>query len=381
MLSREKSVTATAFVVEMPWDLGVPDEYRPRRPELCLPGADGVEGEGVPCWLRFRTVELPTQLPLAASDLAFGDLSGDEASNASEREARAASVQGFVDRPFLVRRTVAVIYVESVGEIRFKSDEMAEALRHGLKALNDFLVSLGVLYNDRIRPISLDELPPLLPVMAARRVGGKFEHGVSQLIQLGGGPSETEGRTHGEMEQVERMMAIVSSEEGLASFYEMIQRAGSARRAGRHREAIIDYGTAGELFTTTMVGVIGERRGMEPSKLANVLEGPFKDRARHLSRLLGLPENPEDEGSPLLLWWMHCYQRRNGIVHRGADSIGPFSEFARMGLVQMVVDVREAMRMDDNLADLAPMIQWGRRIDETGKGESSEPDELPPIPG
>lgn len=144
----------------------------------------GEEEQG-PCWLRLRTVEVPAQLPLAASDLAFGDLSGDEASSASERQERAAAVKEFVDRPFLVRRTVAVVYVQCEHELLLaKSDEMVDALRRGLKALNDFLVSLCVLFNDRIRPISVDELPPLLPVMSARRSRSVFRHGPSQLIPL-----------------------------------------------------------------------------------------------------------------------------------------------------------------------------------------------------
>lgn len=257
---------------------------------------------------------------------------------------------------------------------------MAEALRCGLKALNDFLVSLGVLFNDRIRPLSIEELPPMLPVMSARRSNGVFRHGTSQLIPLRSPLEQTEPRTVEDMELVNRMLAIVSSDEGLASFYEIIQRAGSARRAGRHREAVNDYATAGEIFITTILSVVGERRGMEPSKLANILGGPFKDRALHLCRLLGRTTDPEDGDSPLFFWWMHCYQQRNGIVHRGADSMAPFSEAARIGLVQLVVDIREAIRQDDDLADLGALILWGRRIDETGQGASSEPDAPPPLP-
>jgi hypothetical protein len=365
---------ATGFIIELPWDLGVPDDHEVSPP--ALPGSR----EEDRCWLRFRTVEVPTQLPLAASDLAFGDLSGDEASTASERQKRAAAVKSFMEQPFLVRRTVVIAYAQCERELQpAKNDEMAEALRRALKALNDFLVSLGVLFNDRVRPISIEELPPLLPVMSAHRSGNLFRHGPSQLIPLRAPRTETQTRTTEEMQRVDRMLAIVSSDEGLASFYEIIQRAGSARRAGRHREAVNDYATAGEIFITTMLSVVGERREMEPSKLANILAGPFRDRALHLCRVLDLPEDPEDGDSPLFFWWMHCYQQRNGIVHRGADSMAPFSEAARLGLVQLVVDIREAIRRDDDLADLGAMILWGRRIDHTGKGRDSDPDAPPAL--
>lgn len=367
----------TAFVIELPWDLGVPDDH-----EVGPPALAGREEEQGPCWLRFRTVEVPAQLPLAASDLAFGDLSGDETSSVSEREERAAAVRGFVGQPFLVRRTVAVVYVECERELSLAmSDVMAEDLRRGLKALNDFLVSLGVLFNDRVRPISVDELPPMLPVMFAQRSGDLFRHGPSQLLPVRNPKEETQSRTSEEMQRVARMLAIVSADEGLASFYEIIQRAGSARRAGRHREAVNDYATAGEIFITTMLRAVGERREVEPSKLANILAGPFKDRALHLCRLLELPDDPEDTDSPLFFWWMHCYRQRNGIVHRGADSMAPFSEGARIGLVQLVVDIREAVRNDGHLADLGALILWGRRIDHTGGGGDSDPDPLPPLPG
>jgi hypothetical protein len=213
MLSREQM--ATAFVMELPWDLGIPDDHEVGPPALA---GRGEEGHGA-CWLRHRTVEVPAQLPLAASDLAFGDLSGDEVSSASERQERAAAAKAFVVKPFLVRRTVAVVYVQCDRELPLaKSDEMADALRRGLKALNDFLVSLGVLFNDRIRPISIDELPPRLPVMSARRSGDIFRHGPSQLIPLRNPHGETQPRTTEEMQRVERMLAIVSSDEGLASF-------------------------------------------------------------------------------------------------------------------------------------------------------------------
>ena len=173
------------------------------------------------------------------------------------------------------------------------------------------------------------------------------------------------------------MLEIVASKEGLASFYELIQRAGSARRADRHREAVIDYATAGELFITTMLDQVGARRNLSAEKLTNFRTGPFKDRARKLCRMLNVPPEPDDPDSPLFYWWMHCYEQRHGIVHRGADSIGMLSEAARIGTVTMVVDIREAIRGDTELSDLGSTILWGRRVDETGEGHDSEPD-LPP---
>jgi hypothetical protein len=240
------------------------------------------------------------------------------------------------------------------------------------------LISLGVLYDDRVRPISIGDLAAAIPVIPVTLANGDRKHGESELFHLRGYPEEVRSYDAAQMDQVERMLRIVASEEGLSSFYELVQRAGSARRASRDREAVIDYATAGELFLTTVLRVAGERR-LDPPKLKNLLDGPFYDRAVHLCRLLGVASEPKDSESPLFYWWLHCYSQLNEIVHRGADSMAALSEVARIGLVQMVVDIREAIRRDPGLADLAPMIQWGKRVDHTNEGGDSEPDPLPPL--
>jgi hypothetical protein len=128
---------------------------------------------------------------------------------------------------------------------------------------------------------------------------------------------------------------------------------------------------------TSLLSMVGERRGSDATKLENLMDGPFKDRVIHLCRQLGVLEDPEDPKSPMFLWWLHCYKQRNGIVHEGARSLGMFSEAARIGMVTMVVNIREAIRADEQIADIASLIRWGYRVDETG-GEDSYPDPPPP---
>jgi hypothetical protein len=178
-----------------------------------------------------------------------------------------------------------------------------------------------------------------------------------------------------ELETVQLVLELVSAESGLASFYELVQRAGSSRRAHRHREAVIDYATAGELFITEMLLAIGERRSVDEKKLENLRDGSFKDRAIHLCRQLKLPDDPKDGDSPLFLWWSHCYLQRNRIVHEGADSIPMLSEAGRMGLVTLVVQVRDAVASTPDIADFAVKIQWGYLKDETGTSS----DFFPPV--
>lgn len=367
-----------AFVLELPWALGVPDDHVIATTCRLAPGAEDVEKEQ-PCWLRFRTVSVPSQLPLAASDLAFGSLEveGDKEVQKSREE----KVKRFIVAPCLAQKTVVAAYVPAGDPPTLESERLTLGLSAALDVLNAWLISVGVLYNDRLRPISIADLPPFVPVMPAEIESGNFRHGPSLKFGLRELADEPRSYSATEIELAERLLAIVGAGEGLASFYELIQRAGSARKAGRHREAVIDYGTAGELFITSILQGVSERRGgeggIDTDKLKRLLEGPFKDRAIHLCHLLGVPSEVSDPESPLFFWWMHCYQQRNSIVHDGAGSMEMLSEAARVGLVQMVVDIRDAIRSDEEISDLAATIHWGTRIDETGAGTDSRPDPPP----
>lgn len=359
-------IARIVFILELPWELGVPDDY-----SLHVGSPHDVG-------LRFRTVTVRTQLPLAASDLAFGSLQEDADLDGSEKDRRRVERERMTDSPFLVNRTVAAAYVESEHDPpEFEEKSLSRGLARALEALNAWLISLGILLDDRLRPVAPGDLPPLVPVMPAAMVDGALQHGPSQLFSLHGGDVEVRTYDGGELEAAERILRVVVSEVGLGSFYELIQRAGSARRADRHREAVIDYGTAGELFVTAILELVGQRRAMDPVKLSNILDGPFRDRVTSLCRLLSVESDPRNPDCPLFYWWLHCYSQRNEIVHRGRDSMEVFSEMARIGTVQMVVDIREIVRADPALADIATRINWGRRVDETGGGSGSEPDPPP----
>jgi hypothetical protein len=257
---------------------------------------------------------------------------------------------------------------------------LSASFLRALSSLNAWLISLGVVLDNRLRPITMGDLPDVVPVMPTVVECGALRHAASTALVLRSQASWVRTYNADELDQARRMLDVVTSGVGLASFYELVQRAGSARQAHRDREAVIDYTTAGELFITAMVQAIGERTGMDRKKLRNVLDGPFRDRVMYLCRLLGTPEDPTDAESVVFQWWTHCYRQRNPIVHRGADSEAVLSEMARISLVQLVVDVREKLREDMRLSDIAVGIQWASRIDETGEERHSFPDPIPAAP-
>ena len=383
------AMRALGFVVELPWDLGVPDDYvasswtpalddRPIHDHELPPGIvrDPSLAEGLAGWIAFRTVATATQRPLAASDLAFGDLDAER--SAPRRYLRRWAARRIMRRPFLQRRTVAVVYVPVAAGEQLSDEDIAFTFLGAQSLLNDWLVSVGVLFDDRLRPVTFGDLPPAVPVLPTEVANHTTNHAPSFPLALHGLINAVRTYTREELEDAEAMLRIVTRRAPLAGFYEVVLRAGSARRAHRDREAVIDYATAGELFITAVLRSVGERRNVDPAKLDNILKGNFRDRVTHLARSLGVPEEPYDQDSPILLWWLHCYQQRNRVVHEGAYAHGAMSELARMGLVMLVVDIREALRESLDLAPLAAEIYWAYRVDETGEGRSSFPDPIRP---
>lgn len=378
------------FVLELPWDIGVPSEFvlpswseedaPVGRPTAAMMAAIGV---GAPPssrhtltgWAEFNTVTVPVQLPLAASDLAFGHARADIRDRKARRRLKKMVHEQIAGRA-KQRRTVALVnvVVKTIGN----ELEDGQAFFQALEMLNAWLISLGVSHDARLRPLTVGDLPEFVPYMPTDwHDDGTYERGRSAPMGLRAELATVRTYTDVELARALNMFAAVTSRTGLATFYELVQRAGSAMSSHRYREAVIDYTTAGEIFITEMYREIASRRAVPDAKLANILQGPFADRARHLSRLLGHAVEPVDPNSIVFLWWLHCYQQRNPIVHDGLDSFPPLVEAARIGLVSMVVDVREALRADTDLEDLATRLQWAYRVDETGEGDSSWPDDDP----
>jgi hypothetical protein len=370
------------FVLELPWELGVPDGFvvpawssdADARPGFAIRRAAGLEGPpaagcGLRGWLTFATVEVPVQLPLAASDLAFAHLRADVTLGDEFRRRRDELIAGGCRE----RRTVAlatVVVAEGDPEL-----ELSRALFDAIGLLNAWLVALGVSHDQRLRPVSVGDLPRVVPCLpAVWRADGTRVNGPTLAATLRDAPVAIRTYSDRELRQASRMFEVIAGDGSYATFYEIVQRAGAAMAADRYREAVIDYATAGEIFISDTLQAVATRREVPERKAANLASGPFKDRAMAMSRMLRRASEPTDPESLVFLWWVHCYLRRNPIVHAGRDTLQPLAEMARVATVSLVVDVREALRRDEALADLAASIQWGSMEDETAEGRNSFPD-------
>ena len=325
--------------------------------------------------MRFRTTPTRARDQLAAADRAFGSLGKGALGPISARINRFCRAIT-PSRRLCGRCTVALVYVRSPNAGQLSPDVLSQGFATALATLNQWLISLGVLYDDRLRPLTIGDLPPVIPVFATTVRSQGLEHVPAPSLVLEAVPVRIRTYDDDELQAAQSMLAIVSQGSRLALFYELVQRAGSARGSHRAREAVIDYATAGELFITDMLRRLGERHEMRESTLNNVLKGTLPDRALHLSRLLHWPDDPQSPQSPLFLWWLHCYQPRNKVVHEGVDIPDLVAEAARIGLVELVVNVREEIRKNPATADLVRLLQWAHRVDETGGGKHSLPDPL-----
>jgi hypothetical protein len=385
-------VLTLGFILELPWDTGLPsgfvvpswsEEAAGACPARAVRDAIGIQAPPSPLhrlvgWAEFRTVTVPVQLPLAASDLAFGHTRVDITSKRARRRLQ-RNVRKHIAKRAEQRRTVA--FVNVVVETAGDDAEDAHAFFRALELLNAWLVSVGVSHDMRLRPVTIGDLPEFIPSMPTGWFDdGTYERGLSMPMGLRTDLANVRTYSDAELARALDMFAVITARSGLAAFYELVQRAGASVSSHRYREAVIDYTTAGEIFITEMYRQTALRRAVPESKVANVLDGPFADRPRHLSRLLGHAADPSDPDSLVFFWWLHCYQQRNSIVHGGRDSIPPLVETARISLVKMVVDVRESLRATSDLQDLAANIQWGFLVDETGTGNHSWPDGDPRAP-
>jgi hypothetical protein len=382
---RFEAMLVLGFVLELPWDIGLPQGFIvpswAEDEDAAIPTDAIREGIGIgpPLspdhallgWAVFRTVTVPVQLPLAASDLAFTDTRTDLPDAAAQRRVE-AGVQQHIEEHGKARRTVAFVNVpvEDIGD-----DRDGHAFFRALELLNTWLVSLGLSFDARLRPLTVGDFPEVIPYMpTAWYADGTFDRGNPAPMRLRTGLQSI--RTYDDVEltqALEMFAAVMTAPRGLAAFYEMAQRAGSSMSSHRYREAVIDYVTAGEILITEVYCLLAPKRSVPEKTMNNIVKGPLADRARHLSRLLGHAFDPEDPESIVFMWWLHCYQQRHPIVHAGHDTIEPLAEIAQVASVKLAVDIREGLRAME-LDDLAAHVRWGYLIDETGHGSDSFPD-------
>jgi hypothetical protein len=328
-------------------------------------------------WLEFRSADVAVQIPLAAADLAFGHLDHAARSTRLGRLRRRVGLRLFLRRR-PVQRVTAVAAFTRVARFPEDGPDLTTAFISALAMLNDWLVAVGVAADRRLRPLQLSDFPPLVPCIRAEAdADGNWSPRQTQMFVLRDF-EQKDGRVsyaQSELDRARVLFEVLNDRGPFATFYEVVQRANAALAADRGREAVIDFCTAGEIFITEVVRQAGRRKGLEPGKLENIIGTDFKGRAtHHLGRLIGAATDPALESAITRLWWIHCYERRHDVVHRGADVPTELAEFARIGLVTLVVEVREVLRADPALRDIAPLIQWGWRVDETGGGGNAFPD-------
>lgn len=208
------------------------------------------------------------------------------------------------------------------------SEEAGEAWLSGqfdraLEDLNEFLVILASVTGEAsIGPVAKQELPPAFPFfltsLEESASGAPQDEPSLFLLHVG---------TEGEIDLIppgrfEHVGAVQAKHRGEGHpFFPYAEAMVSARRSllfGRAGQAALEAGTAAELLITTVIREVGPLRGVDPRKLQNVIDGPFRSRfEHHLGPMTGLGGELTDSASPAGAWYSDAYELRNRIVHRG----------------------------------------------------------------
>jgi hypothetical protein len=222
-------VLALGFVLELPWDIGVPsgfvlsswsEDAVGERPPQTICDAIGVQAPPssrhlLTGWAEFKTVTVPVQLPLAASDLAFGQVRAD-ITNRTARRQLGRKVQKHVKRSTGARTVTFVnVVVKSVGS----ELEDGQAFFEALRLLNAWLVSLGVSFDMRLRPLTIGDLPEFIPYMPTDwHEDGTHVRGPSAPMRLRTELATVRTYTETELSRAFDMFAVVTARTGLAQF-------------------------------------------------------------------------------------------------------------------------------------------------------------------
>lgn len=360
------------YVLELPFDSGVPDDYVLHVKDdvsspvetgwdgFALGGLLGVNpepptGQMQSTTLWFRHADIPTPGSFGALAVAFPEILEDARRGGPPPTDPPGS-------PPTQRRTVVAatrIAIPPDG----RADEVESVWRGSqvticMMILNNYLASLTkVSTNLAVGPVLPTEFPPLLfgfrrylPDAAEAPALPYAEHFAFVLHEYL--PWVTEPLTR------EQAQVADAGSRGPQPFAEA---AGYLRDAHRSllqensRHAIIDSCTAIELAVSTTVRVYAPLAGYQQAKVNNVLGGAFASCAKdHFAKLLAFSSDVDAASDALGVWWRDGYARRNAVVHEGVFALrGPADE-AVTAAQHLLQELIERISGDSRFASVPP---------------------------
>jgi hypothetical protein len=370
------------YVLELPFDCGVPDNYILHvKDDAALPVEPGWEGFALGSFLGFspepptaqmqsttlvfRRAAIPTTTSIDAMVAAFPEILRDaQRAHPWWRQVwlRTPLHRGVVHllRPPKHPRTVIAATRIAVppNSVQDESPWRGSQLTICLRVLNEYFESLAeVRTNLAVGPLAAPDLQPLLfgyrrrLPNAATVANSPNEHFAVVLHEYL--PWVTEPLT---WQQAQRAEAG-----SLGHDQPFFQAASYLRNAERSlmqentRHAIIDACTAIELAVSDTVRVFAPRAGYDVTTISNVLDGRFANRVRdHFARLLAFSDDPATASDILGIWWRDGYLLRNLVAHRGHRATRAEAGNAVVAGEMLLDEVIARLTADDRFADLLP---------------------------
>jgi hypothetical protein len=279
--------------------------------------------------LVFRNAIVKTAIPLQAADIAFKDYVQPLMPRAEWR-ARERGLRKALARGWNVRKTVVAASTYIAPQTWREAGEqlhelLLERLDESLDFLNDYIVTLSLLRGDPLlAQVARGDLPSVCPVVVeaapmqeGKRSGTTFTYPIHDLVPLPTLEVEPqEQEVAGDMAE----FAGFRRYEGfpLLLYYELLHAAEAARRLHRYAQAVATLGTTVEVFLNSVIRMVAEGRGQEPSQVEAALRAPLRNQfEEHLPRYANVTVDLGDIANPFGRWWQGGYRLRNHVIHEG----------------------------------------------------------------
>jgi hypothetical protein len=381
MTDEVSPIAAVSWVLELPRDLGLPDD---------IFSSTGVAGDVPPGWagqldqlpewpdcefqgiprrrLRFRRACVGIGMPTEATDRTFSDLKRMKGLTKLRHAVglRRLSRRGVKEWKTVCQMTkwYAGEEFDAVNDPSNSKTPLERGFAEMLADLDLWLQAYGLVSGElEIGSIALHDLPPAVPwTIHFKQSPEAPEFSFTGLLPIHDRvPNMIPGQ--GDQEAAKEAGIIVATNaKTVPAFtaFSLLFQAQASAVAGKGRQATIDAGTAVEALVALVIREALRAEGESDTKIASTLSQRWPTVFnRELLKALGI--SPGEGGAEHSKWWRVHYKRRNEAVHNGATP----SKDAALEMVSDTWDlfdwIGKKARAKSTLANLGKSITVKRK--------------------
>jgi hypothetical protein len=338
MSDQAGAIAAVSWVLELPRDLGLPDDtfsstgvagdvppgWKGKLGEL--PEWPGCEFQGIPRRrLRFRRAYVGIGMPTEATDRTFSDL---KRLKGLKKLRHAMGLRRLSRRGVKEWKTVCQMTkwyagdeLDAVNEWSDSKTPLERGFMEMLADLDLWLQAYGLVSGElEIGSIALHDLPSAVPwTIHYKQSPDAPEFAFTGLLPIHDRvPNMLPGRGNQEAAKEAGIIVATNAETAPAfTAFTLLFQAQASAVAGRGRQATIDAGTAVESLVALVIKEALRAEGASDTDIADTLSQRWPTVFnRELLKALGISSG--EGGAEHAKWWRVHYKRRNDAVHSGA---------------------------------------------------------------